>query len=136
MRRAPRLQRHGFFFRAETTLEMNKRFKKARGYWAEDIERRSHGEGFFEILDAMLAEPGLYFFDEPESPLSFTSCLRLVAKFTELADTGSQIICATHSPVLTAVPGAQLIELTADGPVDTAWSDLGAVTHLRSFLEH
>jgi predicted ATPase len=135
MRRAPRVRRHSFFFRAETSLEMNERFKQVRGYWDQDVEDRSHGEGFFDILDTMLTKPGLYLFDEPESPMSFTSCLRLLAKLGELAAAGSQIICATHSPVLAALPGAQLIELTPAGPVDTAWEELAAVTNLRAFLE-
>ncbi|WP_191834120.1 MULTISPECIES: AAA family ATPase [Tsukamurella] len=135
MRRGPRTRRHGFFLRAETVLEMNERFGGRYGYW-DDVDVRSHGEGFFSIFEAMLTEPGFYVFDEPESALSFHSCLRLVALFGQMRDSGSQIVCATHSPVLTALPGAQIVEMTPNGPAPAAWRDLALVRHWRRFLEH
>lgn len=136
MRRGPRLSRKGFFLRAETVLEMNERFGGWHGYWAQDVNTQSHGEGFFNIIDAMLAEPGFYVLDEPESALSFQSCLRLAAHLGELRDSGAQIICATHSPVLSAVPGAQIIEMRPTGPADTVWDELAVVQHWRRFLNH
>ncbi|AZG46146.1 AAA family ATPase [Gordonia insulae] len=135
MLRAPREDRQGFFFRAETVVEMNARFAGVRGYWDTDVEEQSHGEGFMHILESMVGRPGVYILDEPESAFSFTSTLRLLLILTELADGGSQIICATHSPVLTAAPGAQIIEMTDDGPTDTAWDDLSLVRHWRRFLD-
>jgi len=135
MRRGPRTSRHGFFLRAETVLEMNERYNGKRGYWS-DVDVLSHGEGFFSIFEAMLTEPGFYVFDEPESALSFHSCLRLVALFGQLRDSGSQIVCATHSPVLTALPGAQIVEMTPAGPEPVAWRDLELVRHWQRFLDH
>ncbi|MBS4100524.1 AAA family ATPase [Tsukamurella paurometabola] len=135
MRRGPRTARHGFFLRAETVLEMNERYNGKHGYWS-DIDVQSHGEGFFSIFEAMLTEPGFYVFDEPESALSFHSCLRLVALFGRLRDSGSQIICATHSPILTALPDAQIVEMTPTGPAATPWRDLELVRHWRRFLDH
>ncbi len=135
LRRAPRTARHGFFLRAETVLEMNDRFKHTRGYWGGDVETQSHGEGFFSIIDAMLAAPGVYILDEPESALSFTSCLGLVGRLAALANAGSQVICATHSPILAALPGAQIVELTDEGPVDVPWAELELVGHWRRFLD-
>ncbi|BDD83027.1 ABC transporter, ATP-binding protein [Tsukamurella pulmonis] len=135
MRRGPRTARHGFFLRAETVLEMNERYNGKRGYWS-DVQALSHGEGFFSIFEAMLTEPGFYVFDEPESALSFHSCLRLVALFGRLRDSGSQFVCATHSPILTALPGAQVLEMTESGPVPTAWRDLELVRHWQRFVDH
>ncbi|WP_343930570.1 AAA family ATPase [Tsukamurella strandjordii] len=134
MRRGPRTARHGFFLRAETVLEMNERFAGKLGYWSDDVEHQSHGEGFFTIFETMLTEPGFYVFDEPESALSFHSCLRLVALLGQLRAAGSQIICATHSPILAATPGAQIVELRPSGPADSAWEDLAVVQHWRRFL--
>ncbi|MFC7752264.1 AAA family ATPase [Tsukamurella soli] len=62
-------------------------------------------------------------------------CLRLAETLGPLVDSGSQVICATHSPILTALPGAQIVELTEQGPVDVAWRDLGIVAHWRRFLD-
>ena len=53
-------------------------------------------------------EPGLYVLDEPEAALSFASCLELVGLLDELARAGGQVVCATHSPLLTALPGAAI----------------------------
>lgn len=135
MLRAPREDRQGFFFRAETVVEMNRRFAGIRGYWDGDVERQSHGEGFMSILDSMLTEPGLYVFDEPESAFSFTSTLQFLVTLTELVEIGSQIICATHSPILTAAPGAQIVEMSDEGPLDVDWEDLDLVRHWRRFLD-
>ncbi|GAA4637222.1 hypothetical protein GCM10023196_090150 [Actinoallomurus vinaceus] len=66
--------------------------------------------------------------------MSFTSCLRLVALMDHLAKIGGQIICATHSPVLTAMPGAEIIELGAHGLRRTAWDKLQIVDHWRRFM--
>ncbi len=135
MRRGPRTGRHGFFLRAETVLEMNERFQGRLGYW-DDVDVLSHGEGFFSIFEAMLTQPGFYVFDEPESALSFHSCLKLSALFAEMREHGSQIVCATHSPILAALPGARIIEMTPAGPTPTAWRDLEIVGHWRRFLDH
>ncbi|MFB9598257.1 AAA family ATPase [Saccharothrix longispora] len=72
----------------------------------------------------MVREPGFYLTDEPEAALSFTSCLRLVNLLYDLAESGAQVICATHSPVLAATPGADIIEVGEHGFRRTKWEDL------------
>jgi predicted ATPase len=49
--------------------------------------------------------------DEPEAALSFTSCLQLVALIQKLGQSGAQVVCATHSPLLAATPGADIVEI-------------------------
>jgi predicted ATPase len=44
----------------------------------------------------MMRDPGFYIMDEPESALSFTSCLQLVALMHQLATTRAQVLCATQ----------------------------------------
>lgn len=78
---------------------------------------------------------GLYLLDEPESPFSFRSCLALLATLHRLAQHGSQIICATHSPLLTALPGAQILELGDRGIEERSWADLDLTRNWREFLE-
>src|SRR3954465_4255409 len=53
----------------------------------------------------------------------------------QMLETGSQLIVATHSPLLAALPGADLLQLTADGmhPVAT-YDDTDLVTSWRAFL--
>ncbi|TYB47287.1 AAA family ATPase [Nonomuraea sp. PA05] len=82
----------------------------------------------------MPAGPGLYLLDEPEAALSFQSCLRLAGLLHQVVREGGQIICATHSPILSALPGAQIVELGEDGIRSTEWDELQVVDHWRRFL--
>ncbi|WP_061293059.1 AAA family ATPase [Herbidospora cretacea] len=108
--------------------------QEGRGFWADDLTTQSHGEGFFTVLDHMLDGPGLYLMDEPEAALSFHSCLRLAGLMHRVAGEGGQIICATHSPVLTGLPGAEIVELGDHGARVGEWAELPLVDDWRRFL--
>jgi predicted ATPase len=95
----------------------------------------SHGESFLEVLRTRFDSAGFYLLDEPESALSFTSSLALVGLLAELAAAGSQVVCATHSPLLTALPGATIVELDEDGFRQVEWEEMALVAHWRRFLD-
>lgn len=130
----PRRKRKGFFLRAETLFNLAQNVSGRFGFWEDDLTTQSHGEGFFTVLDTMFNEPGLYLMDEPEAALSFTSCLRLVGLMHHLGESGAQVICATHSPVLASTPGADIIELDNHGFQHIAWEDLQLVDHWSRFM--
>ena len=94
----------------------------------------SHGEGFLEILRTRVNETGFYLMDEPDAPLSFTSSLGLAALLHDLVAAGSQLVVATHSPVLAAVPGANVLELGPWGIRPATWEDLSLVVAWRQFM--
>ncbi|MDQ1023720.1 putative ATPase [Streptomyces umbrinus] len=119
--------RKGFFLRAETALDALDR----EGLAPHSV---SHGEGFLAAFRGKFLEPGLYVLDEPEAALSFGSCLELLGHFDQLAKQGGQVICATHSPLLTALPGADIIEVGDHGMRQVAWQDLALVDHWRRYL--
>lgn len=96
----------------------------------------SHGEGFLSVFGSMFRDPGFYVMDEPEAALSFTSCLQLVALMHQLGRSGAQVVCATHSPILAATPGAEIIEVGEHGLRRVGWADLELVDHWRRYLEH
>jgi predicted ATPase len=73
--------------------------------------------------------------DEPEAPLSFTSTLSLVVTLHDLASSGAQVVVATHSPILTALPAATIIELGEHGMCPARWGDLEVVRNWQSFLD-
>lgn len=135
IRGGPRSRRKGFFLRAETAFDVTQNLWGKLGYWEEDTSRMSHGEGFFTVFSEMFREPGLYVMDEPEAALSFTSCLRLVALMHQLGESGAQVICATHSPVLAATPGAEIIEIGEHGTRATSWEKLDILAHWRRYLD-
>ncbi|MFD3308716.1 AAA family ATPase [Streptomyces sp. NPDC058656] len=119
--------RKGFFLRAETAMDALDR----EGLAPDSV---SHGEGFLAAFRGKFLEPGLYVLDEPEAALSFGSCLELLGHFDQLAKQGGQVICATHSPLLTALPGADIIEVGEHGMRRVAWQDLALVDHWRRYL--
>jgi predicted ATPase len=95
----------------------------------------SHGEAFLELFGGRFGAQALYFLDEPEAPLSFRGCLSLLATIRELVDAGTQLIIATHSPVLLAYPDAMIYELGPWGIERRAWDETNTVADLRLFLE-
>ena len=134
--RAPGAPRWGFFLRAET-MHGYYTYLAEEGGSAEtpDYHVLSHGESFLELLRQRFDSPGLYCLDEPEAALSFGSQLALAGVLHELAGAGAQVLCATHSPLLTALPGAHLLELGPWGLRPTSYDELEIVQHWRAYLE-
>ncbi len=121
-----------YFLRAET---MHSFYTYLEEIGEGGLHERSHGEGFLALIDRKFARPGFYLMDEPEAALSFTSTLSLMARLAAIRDAGAQLVVATHSPVLTALPGATVLELGEHGIRRVAWTDLDLVANLRRFLD-
>jgi predicted ATPase len=94
----------------------------------------SHGQGFLRLFDGRFWGRGLYFLDEPESALSFRGCLALLAAMADLAAADSQLIIATHSPVLLSLPGATIYELDEHGISARAYQETAVYRDFRDFL--
>jgi predicted ATPase len=125
----------GCFLRAEA---MHAHFgtlgSDTRAFDGVPLNARSHGEGFLAFLESRRTERGLYLLDEPEAALSFRSCLALLVLLGDAVAAGSQVVMATHSPLLAAAPGATVLELTADGIEPTPWEELELVRDWQDFL--
>ena len=127
--------RWGFFLRAETMhgwYTHHEQFATARD---PRFHEMSHGESFLEVLRTRFDSPGFYCLDEPEAALSFSSTLGLVSVLHDVVASGGQVLCATHSPVLAALPGATILEAGAWGLRRTTWEGLELVQHWRHYLE-
>ena len=98
------------------------------------LNAQSHGESFLAFLCSRDTERGLFILDEPEAALSFSSCLQLMVLMDSLVADGSQVLLATHSPLLAAFPGATILEFGEHGRRVSAWDDLPMVAHWRRFL--
>lgn len=129
--------RWGYFLRAET-LHGYLTYLDTGARHPDDprFHEMSHGESTLQVIGKYLGSPGFYCLDEPETALSFASTLALVATLRELASTpGSQVLCATHSPLITALPGATILEVGDWGIRETTWDDLVLVANWRSYLQ-
>jgi predicted ATPase len=126
----------GCFLRAEA---MHAHFgtlgPETRAFDGVPLNARSHGEGFLAFLESRRTERGLYLLDEPEAALSFRSCLVLLVLLADAAAAGSQVIMATHSPLLAAAPGATVLELSGAGFARRDWDELDLVRDWREFLD-
>ncbi|GAB3519827.1 AAA family ATPase [Arthrobacter monumenti] len=130
--------RRGYFLRAETMhgfftyLEMN---PSTSGQEDIAFHQMSHGESFLELVIDRFRGPGLWLLDEPESALSFSGCLSLLGILKDLLAKGdSQVIISTHSPLLAALPGAQILEVGDWGMRPKAWEELDLVKSWQAFL--
>ena len=126
--------RWSYFLRADTMHQLYTYLEQNPGKSADPWHQLSHGEGFLEILRTRVSQTGFYLMDEPDAPLSFTSCLGLVALLHDLVAAGSQLVVATHSPIVAAIPGINLLELGPWGMRQATWDDLSLVISWRQFM--
>ena len=52
----------------------------------------------------------------------------------QLGQSGAQVFCATHSPILASTPGADIVELGEHGMRRSPWDELDVVDHWRRYL--
>jgi predicted ATPase len=133
--RTPGRAVNSYFLRAETMHGLYTYLEGLPGGPDQDLHDRSHGEGFLELLDRKFTGYGFFLMDEPEAPLSFTSTLGLLSRLDALRSDGAQVVVATHSPLLTALPGATILELSGSGIRKVGWDELEIVAHWRRFLD-
>ncbi|BCJ91451.1 ATP-binding protein [Terrihabitans soli] len=120
---------NGWFFRAESFFTIARYLDLAAiesGGAPPDFLSHSHGEGFLRFFEERCQRQGLFIFDEPESALSPSRQVEFL-KLLRRMDTSrmSQVIMATHSPMLMAYPDAQLLRLSKAGlePIDVTQTD-------------
>lgn len=127
----------GWFFRAESFFSVARFLDEAAreaNAAPPDFLSFSHGEGFVRFFEERMSRQGIYFLDEPESALSPRRQLELLRLLHAIQGSAkAQIIMATHSPILMAVPGARLLEITRAGIADTQLQDTRHFKLYRDF---
>jgi len=106
----------GWFFRAESFFSVARYLDQAAKEALAvppDFLSHSHGEGFLRFFAERCQRQGLYIFDEPESALSPHRQIEFLKLLRRMEESRvCQVIMATHSPLLMAMPGASLLRLT------------------------
>lgn len=131
--RSPGASRWGYFLRDETLHGLYSHLESVGGE-PTSFHELSHGEAFLEVLTSRAAGRGTYLLDEPDAALSFGGSLALVSHLLALVDRGAQVVVATHSPVVAALPGATLLEVGEWGLRPTTWEELELTRSWRQFL--
>lgn len=99
-----------------------------------ELNERSHGEGFLTFFKARMHQQGIYLLDEPETPLSAINQYQLMVLITDLVRSGSQVIIATHSPILMALENAVIYQFDKSGIHPIAYDDIETVQFTKHFL--
>ena len=103
-------------------------------YGGRSLHEQSHGESFMSLLEHRFGPGGFYVLDEPEAALSPARQLDALARVHELVADGSQLVIATHSPILLSFPDAAIYELDGDGIHPTRYEDTATVRVTRDFF--
>lgn len=141
-----RRPRDGFFLRAESFYNLATYIDRTDagpggrriidGFGGVSLHLQSHGESFLSAVQNRFGGHGLYLLDEPEAALSPARLLTLLVELHALEQADSQIILSTHSPILMAYPGAEVLLLDESGvhPVDYRETDHYIIT--KQFLDN
>ena len=104
-------------------------------YGGRSLHEQSHGESFLAVMINRFGPDGLYLLDEPEAALSTQNCLTALRRVHELVQEGSQLIIATHSPIILAYPHSTIYNCSERGLEPIDYEDAEPVRLTQSFLE-
>jgi predicted ATPase len=95
----------------------------------------SHGQGILSYLATRFQIAGLYFLDEPEAALSPANQIKFLRLLQRLSARGhAQFIIATHSPILLALPGAQIYSFEPPSIREVDYADTEHYRLYKQFL--
>jgi predicted ATPase len=127
----------GFFLRAESFYNVATevdRLEMKSAYGGTSLHEQSHGESFLAVFMDRFFGGGLYLLDEPEAALSPSRQLSVLLRIHDLVRQRSQFIIATHSPILMAYPGAEILQLDENGIREVAYEETDHYVITREFL--
>ena len=141
------IRKDGFFLRAESFYNVASNIDQmdrlpAPGpriidsYGGVSLHKQSHGESFMALVANRFGGNGLYILDEPEAALSPSRILELMCHIHELEKKNSQFIISTHSPILMAYPGAEILYLTQDGIQSVSYKETEHYLVTKQFLNN
>lgn len=133
-----RREEWGYFLRAESFYNVatqEKNYSEIGGQ-SEHLHERSHGESFLTIAQKHLKPNGLYFLDEPEAALSPQMQLTLLIEINECAKYGAQFVIATHSPILSGIPDAEIMSFDSGRIHSCSYEDTGSYQIMKLFVNN
>lgn len=138
-----RRPRDGFFLRAESFYNVASQIDELDkaspapllpSYGGVSLHQQSHGESFLALVEHRFGGNGLYILDEPEAALSPMRQLELLCYINRLVKDRSQFFISTHSPILMALPGAEVLELSAQGIRSVPYQETAHFQTAKNFL--
>jgi len=133
-------EQDAFFLRAEGTYNVSSEIERLgrdlfASYGGESLHERSHGEAFLALMVNRFFGEGVYVLDEPESALSPSRQIAMLSLLHDLThQRSSQIVMATHSPILMAFPGARIYSLSENGIEQVKYEETEHFKVTKAFL--
>ena len=139
--------RDGFFLRAESFYNVASNIDQMdrepglgppviASYGSRSLHKQSHGESFLALAQTSFRPNGLYLLDEPEAALSPQRQLTLLLEIDRCAKEESQFLIVTHSPILLALPGAEILSFD-DGQIHPcAYEETDSYQVTAMFINH
>lgn len=145
--RGPYRAKDGYFLRSESLYNVASNIDDldeikcdappiSLAYGGKSLHNQSHGESFLSIFFKRFTGNGLYILDEPEAALSPVSQMSLLIRINELVNLNSQFIIATHSPILLAIPNAEVLEITEKGIRPKKYFETEYFKAMKNFFEN
>ncbi|MCM3123005.1 MULTISPECIES: AAA family ATPase [unclassified Mesobacillus] len=136
----------GFFLRAESFYnvasnieEMDREVmggpKVIHSFGGQPLHEQSHGEAFFSTFLHRFRGNGLYILDEPEAALSPLRQMSMLTRIHDLVKENSQLIIATHSPIIMAYPDATIYEFSDEGIFKRDLEETNHYRIMKQFFE-
>lgn len=130
-----------FFFRSDSFFNLDLEIKKYNSpseYYSgeKDFKEQSHGESFISFFKNRIGENGLYFFDEPETALSYENQLLFLFMLKEFEKKNNQIFIITHSPILLSYPNSEILALSSNEINKIRYEQTEQYKNYKNFLEN
>jgi len=142
--KSARRPRDGFFLRAESLFnlatEIDRLDAEPRGppiinsYGYQSLHEQSHGESFFAVMMHRFGGHGFYVLDEPEAALSPSRQLAMISRIHQLVRMRSQLVIATHSPILMAYPNSLIYQIGTNSLEHVSWRETEHYIVAKRFL--
>jgi predicted ATPase len=138
-----RVIKDSFFLRSETgsnlLIAAENDIKEdpqwAWGHSYKMLKQRSHGEFTMDLIESRMS-CGVYLMDEPESGLSIQKQFEFLARLDELVKNGSQLIIASHSPIILSHPNSTIYELSDNGIQEINYEKTSAYQLTKRFVNN
>ncbi|MEH7073807.1 AAA family ATPase [Neobacillus drentensis] len=136
--------RDGFFLRAESFYNVASNIEKLdqggggpkiiNSFGGQSLHEQSHGEAFFSTFIHRFGGNGIYILDEPEAALSPLRQMSMLTRIHDLVNQHSQLIIATHSPIIMSYPNSLIYELSEDGIQEKKLEETNHFQIMKQFL--
>ena len=136
--------RDGFFLRAESFYNVASNIEELdqgggapkiiNSFGGQSLHEQSHGEAFFSTFIHRFGGNGIYILDEPEAALSPLRQMSMVTRIHDLVNQHSQLIIATHSPIIMSYPDSFIYELSDEGIQEKKLEETNHFQIMKQFL--